>query len=42
MIAEARKLHPYDNPALVVLPVTGGSADFLRWIAEQTAVADQP
>ena len=41
-IAEARKLHPYDNPALVVLPITGGSADFLRWIAEQTAVADQP
>ena len=42
VIAEVRKLHPYDNPALVVLPITGGSADFLRWIAEQTAVADQP
>jgi len=36
-IAEARKLHPYSNPAFVVLPVEGGSADFLRWIAEQTA-----
>jgi len=36
-IAEARKLHPYTNPALVVLPVVGGSDDFLRWIAEQTA-----
>lgn len=36
-IAEARKLHPYTNPAFVVLPVDGGSADFLRWIAEQTA-----
>jgi periplasmic divalent cation tolerance protein len=36
-IAEARKLHPYANPAFVVLPIDGGSADFLRWIAEQTA-----
>ena len=36
-IAEARKLHSYSNPAFLVLPVTGGSADFLRWIAEQTA-----
>ncbi len=36
-IAEARKHHPYDNPAFVVLPVEGGSADFLRWIVEQTA-----
>ena len=42
VIAETRKLHPYSNPALIVLPVTGGSADFLRWIAEQTAVAGQP
>jgi periplasmic divalent cation tolerance protein len=36
-IAEARKLHPYSNPAFVVLPIDGGSADFLRWIMEQTA-----
>ena len=36
-IAEARRLHPYANPAFVVLPIEGGSADFLRWIAEQTA-----
>jgi periplasmic divalent cation tolerance protein len=39
VMAETRKLHPYDNPALVVLPIAGGSADFLRWIGEQTAVA---
>ena len=36
VVAEARKLHPYTNPALLVLPVTGGSEDFMRWIAEQT------
>jgi periplasmic divalent cation tolerance protein len=37
VIAEARKTHPYTNPALLVLPVTDGSADFMRWIGEQTA-----
>ena len=37
VVAEAKRLHPYTNPALVVLPVAGGSTDFLRWIAEQTA-----
>ena len=37
VVSETRKLHPYTNPALVVLPIAGGSEDFLRWIAEQTA-----
>ena len=37
VIAETRKLHPYTNPALLVLPVSDGSPDFMRWIAEQTA-----
>lgn len=36
-IAEARKLHSYSNPAFLILPVSGGSEDFMRWIAEQTA-----
>ena len=36
-IAEARKLHPYSNPAFLVLRVSGGSEDFIHWIAEQTA-----
>jgi periplasmic divalent cation tolerance protein len=38
-VAEARKTHPYSNPAFVVVPITGGSDDFLRWIGEQTAHA---
>lgn len=37
VVAEARKLHPYTNPALIILPVAGGSADFLGWITRQTA-----
>jgi periplasmic divalent cation tolerance protein len=27
-----KRMHPYDVPARLVLPVTGGGADFLRWI----------
>jgi periplasmic divalent cation tolerance protein len=38
-VEEARKLHPYANPALLVLPVDGGSEKFLQWIMEQTAKA---
>lgn len=37
VVAEVRTEHPYTNPALVILPIDGGSSDFLRWIAEQTA-----
>ncbi len=36
-VDEAKRLHPYENPALLVIPVLGGSADFCRWIGEQTA-----
>ena len=35
-IAEAKALHPYDNPAFVVLPIVGGSVEFLAWITAQT------
>ena len=40
VVAEAKVLHPYDNPALVVLPVAGGSAEFLAWVGEQTRDID--
>ncbi len=28
--------HPYDEPAVMLLPVEGGSASFLDWIRRQT------
>jgi periplasmic divalent cation tolerance protein len=31
-----RKLHPYDVPEFVVLPIDSGSADYLSWISENT------
>lgn len=35
VIARVRRDHPYDNPALLIVPVGGGSADFLAWIVAE-------
>ena len=34
--ARLRKLHPYDVPEFVVLPIDSGSADYLSWLSETT------
>ena len=34
---EMREKHPYDTPALLVLPVEAGSAAYLAWIGKETA-----
>ena len=28
-----KELHPYDVPEVIALPVTAGSADYLKWVA---------
>jgi periplasmic divalent cation tolerance protein len=28
--------HPYECPCVAVLPITGGNAEFLKWIAAET------
>ncbi len=35
-MAEARRLHSYDCPAIVCLPIAGGSDDYLAWIDAET------
>lgn len=42
VLAETRRLHPYENPALLVVPVSGGSDQYLAWIAEQTGRDRRP
>jgi periplasmic divalent cation tolerance protein len=42
VIAEVRRRHPYENPALLILPVDGGSAPFLEWIFAQTDAGLEP
>jgi periplasmic divalent cation tolerance protein len=34
--ARLRKLHPYDVPEFVVLPIDSGSAEYLSWLTEST------
>jgi len=36
VISAVRERHPYDNPALLILPTTGGAEDFLSWILSET------
>ena len=39
VLAEIKRLHPYEVPARLILPLAGGGEDFLRWIAEQCGAA---
>jgi uncharacterized protein involved in tolerance to divalent cations len=36
LINQTTRLHPYELPALLVLPTEGGSAEYCGWIASQT------
>lgn len=31
-----RAVHPYDLPEIVVVPVVGGSAEYLAWVSAET------
>ena len=42
VMAEVKARHPYETPALLVLPVEGGFADYLAWISAQTAQPGAP
>jgi len=35
------RLHPYDVPEVIALPVTAGVASYLRWVARSVS-ADRP
>jgi len=35
-IAALRERHPYDVPAILVIPTEGGSAEYSAWIARMT------
>lgn len=36
VVEEIKSRHSYENPAIVILPVHGGSAPYLDWIRAQT------
>ena len=35
-VTAIRKIHPYELPEIIVLPVVGGLADYLAWIDVET------
>jgi periplasmic divalent cation tolerance protein len=37
VIESVKARHSYTNPALVVLPILHGSAEYLRWLNDETA-----
>jgi periplasmic divalent cation tolerance protein len=39
VLAETKRLHPYELPALLVLPTEGGSDEYCGWILSQTGRA---
>ncbi|WP_029005125.1 divalent-cation tolerance protein CutA [Azorhizobium doebereinerae] len=39
VVEAVRAGHPYEMPAVLVLPVEGGNPAFLEWIAAETAEA---
>jgi periplasmic divalent cation tolerance protein len=42
VFAETKRLHPYELPALLVLPTEGGSDDYCGWILGQTGKTASP
>jgi periplasmic divalent cation tolerance protein len=39
VLAETKRLHPYELPALLVLPTAGSSDEYCNWIFAQTGAA---
>lgn len=37
VISNVKQMHPYDVPAIAVLPIDGGEPEYLAWIGTQTA-----
>lgn len=39
VVQKVQELHPYDVPAILVIPIDGGSNLFLSWIGQETVEA---
>jgi periplasmic divalent cation tolerance protein len=37
VVAAIQRLHRYEQPEILVTPIIGGSAEYLRWVNEETA-----
>lgn len=34
---EIKKIHPYEIPCIIQIPITEGNPDFLNWVSQETA-----
>lgn len=37
LIDEVKRVHSYDVPCIVAVPIVSGNPDFLKWIEEETS-----
>lgn len=42
LIAAIRRLHSYEVPEIVALPIVDGDPAYLRWIEQSVAITDRP
>ena len=42
LLAWIRRLHPYDIPEIVAVPIVAGDPDYLRWIADSVIAVPPP
>jgi periplasmic divalent cation tolerance protein len=36
LIQRVKKIHQYENPEIIALPVIGGSKEYMKWIEDET------
>jgi len=36
LVREVKKIHQYENPEVIALPIIGGSKEYIKWIEEET------
>jgi periplasmic divalent cation tolerance protein len=36
LVAEVKKLHSYDVPEIIAIPISLGSEDYITWLREST------
>ena len=41
LVPAVKKIHPYEVPEIISLPVIKGSQEYLNWMGEVTAVSDE-
>ena len=37
LVSAVRRLHPYEVPEIIAIPVTAGSEDYLQWVRDSTS-----